>query len=101
MSYRDHGECPIDEADEANIPVNIWIGKDDDEWLLHADNYMPRKSTVHPIAFNVHASDRQTLEELVEKYVVPLYENALKKLKDMKKADVDGTSYLYFWDETK
>lgn len=98
------GECEIDEADNANIPVNIFLREveDDDEeangkkWQLVADNFMPRKGRCSGSAYNVYADTKEELQELVKRHVLPLYQNAIRLLEGIINGTNDG---LYYWTE--
>ena len=95
------GELSIDLADDANVPVNIFISEveegdyhedDQPEWATHvlnADNFMPRKERVAHGTYLVFADNEEELRALVQKHVVPLYEQALERLKTH--------STLYYW----
>lgn len=50
----DNGECPIESANDMNVPVN---------------------------SFLIQADTKEEIMELVQKHVVPLYEVALNNLK--------------------
>ena len=102
--YEDLGECSITNADDANIPVDIWLKpeKDDEDkptgkWILKASNYMPRKGRLSgEEGYKAVASDRQVLVDLVHKHWLPLYQTAVKVLTELKQ-DERGISYLYYW----
>lgn len=90
----DVGNVSIDEANEMNVPVNIWILEAEDEpgvWELSAANYMPRKNMIQSEVYLVKSNKKETLEALVQKHIVPLYEIALSKLKT--------ESSLYYWEK--
>lgn len=93
------GECQIEEADDMNIPVNIFISAPDnpgDKWTLTADNFMPRKCHATDGAYSIEADTREELQELVKKHVLPLYEVALDLVKGM----IAGTNdSLYYWEK--
>jgi hypothetical protein len=90
----DLGELDITCADDANIPVNCFLGNEDEEhpnqWVWTADNFMPRKSHVSSGAYRLVADTKEEILELIQKHVVPLYEIALAKIK---------TGELYYWDK--
>lgn len=102
--YEDLGEIPIDSANDANIPVSIWLvpAEDDDGeridglWELRADNYMPRKSTVSQDQYRAQAKDRAVLVGLVHKHWLPLYQTAIEALTKLE-PDEDGVASLYYW----
>ena len=84
------GDINIEHCDDANVPVNCSIFQEDDgKWTLHADNFMPRKSRVAESMYREVADTKEELVEVVNKHVVPLYEAALKKLKE--------TGGCYYW----
>jgi hypothetical protein len=94
MAIEDKGDCCLLECNDMNIPVGIIIGEpdeDNDKWVLTADNYTPRKSRIGPDAYEVEADSREDLVQLVQAYVVPLYEAALSQLKAGKD--------LYYWNQ--
>lgn len=92
------GEMELSEANELNIPINIFIAEPGDgvethdKWELYANNYMPRKEYSCSLQYQYKGDSREELVELIKKYVVPLYETALSKLK--------STGELYFWEAT-
>lgn len=92
------GNIGLEEADDANIPVNISISLDDSSgaqiYKLSCDNYCPRKGCVYDCQYVYSALDDQSLRELVRLFIKPLYEVALKKIDGM----IDGTGdNLYYW----
>lgn len=105
--YYDYGDILIDAANDANIPVNIWItlvSKAEQEgnsrlkkWRLEAGNYMPRKGCLSDGKYLVTSDDRDELVEFVQKYWLPLYENAILILKNLGTQGENGTSCLYYW----
>ena len=111
--YEDLGEIPIEGANDANIPVDIWLKKikeDDDEgdrqhagmWRLTADNYMPRKSRLSGEgSYKAIAEERETLVELIHKHWLPLYKTAVEILTEMKPNEThdNGTACLYYWEK--
>jgi len=105
--YESFGEIPVDDANYANIPVDIWLQQveEDDEddkshigmWCLTADNYMPRKGCLSgEHSYKVYSNDRKVLVALVHKYWLPLYKTAVEVLTKMAPDD-DGTASLYYW----
>jgi hypothetical protein len=83
MNYEDKGEIEITEADDMNVPVNSFLAKSDEDstkWIWTADNFMPRKGRCEEGMYEIEADDRETLLELVRKYVVPIYRAALGNL---------------------
>ena len=100
----EYGEMTFADFDEANIPVNIFfsqIDEDDEEyengfrWRILAENFMPRKQTIVGYAAEALSDNKEELQELIKKYVVPLYESALRKLKGMVSGDCDN---FYYWE---
>lgn len=90
---RSIGEMGFEEANEMNVPVCIFISEpecDGCAWFLTANNYMPRKNYIAEEGYKYVADTRLELEELVRKYVVPIYEAALNRLKE--RGD------LYYWE---
>lgn len=99
--YQNEGECHIEGADSANIPVDIWLDappEPGDRWTLRASNYMPRRGRVHAGAYLVTADNREVLVALVQQYITPLYEAAVNTLKKME-PDEDGCVCLYYWNK--
>lgn len=95
MDYDDKGEIELATVDDANIPVNCFVHAPDEEstrWRWTADNLMPRKARVAAEQYSIEADTRETIEEAVRKYVVPLYEAALANLRD------HGGNY--YWERT-
>lgn len=87
------GEMGLDKANEMNVPVCLFIHPPEDSetaWTLTADNYMPRKNFITEGQYEYHADSKEELLGLVQKYVIPLYEAAIRALKQGK---------LYFWEE--
>ncbi len=99
--YENLGDLDVDEANGANVPVSVFLHKGEDEhegyWLLVADNYMPRKGVVIDTGFKIRSRNREILVGLVREHWLPLYEVALKKLRDLEQ-DEDGTAALYYWE---
>ena len=107
--YEDKGEISINEADDANIPVDIWLTRKTDEngdtiedgdWDLKASNYMPRKCRVTEEAYLATSKDRKVLEGLVRTHWLPLYQAAVKVLTEFR-PNKDGISRLYYWNDSK
>lgn len=103
-TVQESGECEFTGADDANIPVGIWLREinldeenvpEDHKWILYAENFMPRKDRVSDSGYRATAPTREALVEVVRRYIVPLYENALANLQAM----INGTKdCLYYWD---
>ena len=79
--------------DDSNIPVNIAINQEGDEWVLQADNYMPLTSSVAEDRFTFIGT-KEEIQELIQKKILPLYKTAVHILENM---FTEFTS-LYFWD---
>ena len=84
------GECHVEEADDSNVPVNIFISNDDGKWECFADNFMPRKARVDQTGYRFTAPDRETCQAVVRKFWLPLYQAAVKQLEE------EGE--LYYWE---
>lgn len=87
------GEMGLEEANEMNVPVQIFISEPSESetaWELCANNYMPRKNLISECQYKYLADNKEELVELVRKYVVPLYEVAVARLKD--------AGELYYWE---
>jgi hypothetical protein len=105
--FENKGEISIEECDDANIPVNIFIttpeenkeNGETEKWTLHADNFMPRKGRCGgETSYHIEADTREELNTLIAKYIIPLYISALNKLNGMAK----GTfTHLYYWNDNK
>lgn len=111
------GEASFDSADDANIPVDIWLrpiekeyqrveeiyGEDDSPpvrftptWELKASNYMPRRAAVEEgEAFYAVADNREELIDIVKNTIIPIYKKALVKLERICEGTEDN---LYYWD---
>ena len=99
------GELSLNDLDDANIPVDIWLAEltEDDElysegyrFSLKCGNYMPRKGRVEESAVEVYAKNREDIQKAVAKYILPLYQTALKIVTKMVN---EGKGDLYYWME--
>lgn len=99
-----NSELTLDALDDANVPVDIWLDKNDDnhellnagyQWRLRCGNYMPRRGRVEEGAIEVYAKEKKFLQDAVEKYILPLYQVAVSKLHKMIST---GEGNLYYWD---
>ena len=52
---------------------------------------MPRKGMASEMEYHLEADTKQEIMDCINKYVIPLYEVALKKLKE--------TGELYYWEQ--
>lgn len=97
LSYFDFGEMALKECDDANIPVQSFISSPeesgDEYWHWTAANFMPRKLIAHDGAYEIRAKSREEIIKALEKYVIPLYQNAIDSLR------IKGSSY--YWSEPK
>jgi hypothetical protein len=116
----DVGELRITDANEANIPVDVWLhspadnkdngaeydGEQDngeDLWLLTANNYMPRRARLgEEWCYKVWGT-KEELQALIKKHILPLYQVAVKYLQGMIDGKVDGEGKpvfggLYYWE---
>lgn len=99
----DAGDCSFDDADDANIPVNVWLSlTDEDEenkergkWQLHAANYMPRRDMVSDEAYHVYSDNKEELDTIVREKILPLYKRAMNLLEEMCSNPEGGA--LYYW----
>jgi len=92
MSYQNTGEVDIEQADDANVPINSFLIEPDDEsqkWRWNADLFMPRKGYVMAEAFGIEADTKEEIIQLVNRIVIPLYEAALANLK--------AEGQCYYW----
>lgn len=81
---RDTGEMPIENANDANVPVVCFLGEPDREngiWTWTAINFMPRKEQLGAY-YKLEADTKEEIMEVLAKYVVPLYEAATNNLKE-------------------
>ena len=107
-NYEDLGDIQIERADDANVPVDIWltqIDKDDDAaedgragwWQLRANNYMPRRAYLGgERSYYAVSKDREVLAALVRKHWLPLYQIAVDVLTELRPNE-DGNARLYYW----
>lgn len=111
----DRGELLIEDCDDANIPVSIFLSEIEDSdreeaasagepynpnhrWVLRADNYMPRKGRASESAYEITAPTREALVEVIKKFIIPLYQIALANLEGI----IAGTNdSLYYWTSPK
>ncbi len=101
MIHSRNDRMEFSSADDANIPVDIWLTKEADEprWVLRASNYMPRKECLHPHGYHAESESREELADLIMAHVMPLYETAVRQLKAIASGEADS---LYYWhDVTK
>ena len=92
------GEISIEECNEANVPVNLFLNKGEGEnegfWTLSGDTYMPRKNRGAE-GIGYRAKDQASLQKLIELFVKPLYVVALSNINGM----IDGTKDChYYWE---
>ena len=116
------GELEIESANDANIPVDIWLypykeaiengceydGEQNTEnlWVLSANNYMPRKAGLGGDGSYVIWGTVEELRELIRKHILPLYEVAVEYLKGMIEGRVNQEGKqiydgLYYWELPK
>jgi len=99
----DAGDCSFDSADDANIPVDVWLSltEDDDsfknegKWRLHASNYMPRRARVDDSAYCVYSDNKEELDAIIREKILPLYKRAMNLLEGMCSSTEGGS--LYYW----
>jgi hypothetical protein len=113
------GSMSFEDASTSNIPVDIWVSQITDKWtkphngygfqatpdqvgkyIVHADNYMPRRGMLGGEDGFVYGAVVDTLDEvreIFEKYIIPLYETALAILKKM--AGGNTKTPLYHWQD--
>jgi hypothetical protein len=106
--YEQFGEMDFDDADDANIPVNVFLRpldpaedeedgiEKEDGWVLLADNFMPRKLEGFSESYKFYSKDREVLVHMVQKHWRPLYEIALELLK-LEPAEEDKSASFYYW----
>jgi hypothetical protein len=92
------GENSFETADDANIPVDIWLHDNDEDYpnkfVLKAGNYMPRRGRIAEEAYKAICDTREEVEEIINKHILPLYNKAIDKIKNMAK---EGRGDLYYW----
>lgn len=92
--YRNVGDCVhLEYANELNIPILSYCGIEKPQtkggmWSWESLCYMPRKEAIIS-HFHIEAPTKGEIIEALNKHVVPLYEIALKAMKDGKA--------LYYW----
>ena len=92
----DEGLLEIKHANDANIPVNIFLKKrEDGKYELLADNFMPRRCTAQSDCYHAISDSLKDLQELIKKHVLPLYQTALMKVSYMAEK---GEGSLYYWE---
>lgn len=86
MKYTSDGERDISECNDSNIPVNSFLQPPDEndipQWSWTADNFMPHTGRCNEAVYSIKADTKEDILEAVNKYLVPLYEAALKNLKE-------------------
>lgn len=94
-------ELELDDMNDANIPVNIFVLNEDDDgepidgWRLVADNFMPRKNVATSGAYEFRAETREELVMIVKENILPLYMGAIRLLEGICNGTNDA---LYYWD---
>lgn len=100
------GELDFDYADDANIPVDIWLERlteDDDSNLfeagyryrLRASNYMPRKGRIAEAAYECYAAELAPLQQIIKEKILRIYGTAIETLTYL--AYSGKTGNLYYW----
>lgn len=85
-------------ADDANVPVDIWLmPRDDGKWILYASCYQPRRMQVLEHAFEFVADTRAECVKVLQEHVIPMYVLALNELH---RIAAGATNHLYYWHET-
>ncbi len=89
------GESEITDFDDANVPVNIFIEKEDetDTYLLTIDNFMPRKGCVNEGFVQIRGT-KTKLHELVKIHILPHYKRALELVTKVAEGNADS---FYYW----
>ena len=105
---KDCGEMPPENFNDANVPVDIWLSKLDPEsesdkesygegfrYRLTTGVYMPRKASVWSEACTILSDNKEELQKIVEKYILPFYKLAVSKIQGI----IEGTEdHLYYWE---
>lgn len=106
MACESIGEMELSDADDANIPVNIFITKGEDEedeseeeaklgaWVLTADNFMPRRGMTSESVFKYRSDSPEELRALVGEFVLPFYKRAVELVEKMIAGKGDS---FYYW----
>lgn len=79
---RDTGEMPIENANDANVPVVCMLQDPDREngpWVWTAVNFMPRKERCSS-GYRLEADTKEEILDAVRKHVLPLYQVATENL---------------------
>jgi len=96
--FENTGDMAIESANDANIPVNIFITRAGEnvshKWELSADNFMPGKNRAAEGAYCVEADTKRELLGLIKHYVLPLYKIALRQVEALAEGKVDC---FYYW----
>lgn len=88
------GDYEITNFNEMNVPVNIFISQDEGRWRLSCDGFMPRKLGGFEACVYTAATP-EPLRKMVELFIKPFYETALKNINGL----VDGTKDShYYWE---
>ena len=83
---------PFDDLDDPDESIED-IKNDDIVYVLTAGNYTPRRERMSASAYAFMSTDRKELVNIVQKYIVPLYDAALTNLKN--------NSTNYYWEVNK
>jgi phosphopantothenate synthetase len=106
MACASVGVMELSDADDANIPVNIFITKGEDEedeseeeaklgeWVLTADNFMPRRGRTIENAFKYRGDSPEELRALVNEFVLQRYRKAVELIEKMIAGNGDS---FYYW----
>lgn len=81
---RDIGEMSIDNANDMNIPVVIFMCEPDRPsglWTWSAINFMPRKERCGG-SYRLEADTKEEIMDVVRRKVLPLYEAAVTNLRE-------------------
>ena len=79
---RDIGEMPIEDANDANVPVVCMLhepGRKNGLWSWTAINFMPRKECCGG-GYHLEADTKEEIIDAVRKHVLPLYQVATENL---------------------
>lgn len=81
---RDTGEMSIEAANDANVPVVIFLHEPDRPnglWTWTAINFMPRKECCGG-SYKLEADTKEEIMDVVRRKVLPLYEVAATNLRE-------------------
>ena len=88
---RETGDMSIADANDMNVPIVCFLfapTAPHNTWRWTARNFMPRKECCGG-SYEIHADTKEEILSLLDRYVIPLYENALNNLRQ------EGENYYW------